>query len=99
VNPRLIEWLIQKWTRKKDDDTKQAYLAAFSSFHGRVVLDHLLTNIYMTIYEGTDPVAGAIHEGRRSVVHEILEIIDQGEQPEKYKVKVERTDLLEGFHG
>lgn len=99
MNPWIVEWFKQKWTRKKEDDLKQAYLAAFSTFHGRLVLDHLLTNIYMTVYEGTDPVAAAVHGGRRSVVHEILEVIDQAEHPEKYIVKTEQTDLLEGFHG
>lgn len=99
MNPRLIDWLRQKWTRKGEDDLKQAYLAAFSSFHGRLVLEHLLSNVYFTVYEGTDPVAAALHNGRRSVVHEILEVIDQAEHPEKYEVKTEHTDLLEGFHG
>ncbi len=99
MNPWLVEWFKQKWTRPKEDDLKQAYIATFSSFHGRIVLDHLLTNIYMTLYEGTDPVAAAVHQGRRSVVHEILEVIDQAEHPEKYEVKTEHPDLLEGFHG
>ncbi len=99
MNPRLIEWLIQKWTRKKEDDLKQAYLACFSSFHGRIVLEHLLTNIYMTVYEGNNPIEAAHHNGLRACVHQILENLDQAEHPEKYVVKAEHTDLLEGFHG
>lgn len=97
MNPWLTEWLKRKWTRTSDDDLKQAYVACFSAYHGRVVLDHLLTNVYFTVYEGSDPVAGAVHQGRRSVVHEILELLDQAEHPEKYKVKVEKPDILGAF--
>ncbi len=96
---QLIEWLERKWERKKEDDLRQAYLATFGTYHGKVVLDHLLTNIYMTIYEGKDPLEAAHHNGLRACVHQILENIDQGEHPEKYEVKTEHADLLEGFHG
>ncbi len=95
----LVDWLIEKWRREPDDNIKQAYLVVFSTFHGRMVLDHLLSNIYCTVYEGTDPIAGAQHHGRRSVVHEILEVIDQAERPEKYEPKFEESDVLEVFHG
>jgi copper oxidase (laccase) domain-containing protein len=43
--------------------------------------------VYCTIYEGTDPIAAATHNGRRSLVQEILENIDLAEQPEKYQVR------------
>lgn len=84
---RFSQWLAHKWGRKEEADLTGAYRATFQTFHGQRVLNHLLDNVYCTIYEGTDPVEMAVHNGRRSVVHEILEVLDQGEHPEKYEVK------------
>lgn len=95
----LAEWFKQKWRPQKDEDVKQAYVATFSTFHGRMVIEHLITNCYATIYEGNNPIEAAHHNGIRACVHQILENIDQGEHPEKYVVKAEHADLLEGFHG
>ena len=94
---RFTEWLIGKWTREKDENIKEAYRVAFTTFHGRLVLDHLLSNVYCQVYEGSDPIAGAQHHGRRSVVHEILEIIDQAEHPERYKVVVIGEEVLHSY--
>ncbi len=96
---RFIDWLIEKWRREPDDNIKEAYRVTFSTFHGRLVLDHLITNSYATIYEGKDPIEAAHHNGIRACVHQILENIDRGEHPEKYEIKVEETDVLEVFHG
>lgn len=84
---RFSEWLAHKWGRKEEAGLIESYRAAFGSFHGQRVLNHLLDNVYCTIYEGKDPMEMAVHSGRRSVVHEILEVLDQAEHPEKYQVK------------
>lgn len=69
----------------------EAYRLTFSGFHGEQVLTHLMDSIYCRPYEGHDPMEMAMHNGRRSVVHEILENIDLAERPESYTVKEETT--------
>jgi hypothetical protein len=66
----------------------------FSTGPGQQVLKHLLDNVYCTIYEGTDPQAALVHNGRRSVVHEILLAIDTGDSPDKYRVATEERDAI-----
>lgn len=89
---RFSQWLAQKWSRREDPTLAQAYRATFGSFDGQRVLRHLVDNVYATIYEGRDPIEMAIHNGRRSMVHEILETLDMAEQPEKYQVRMETEE-------
>lgn len=89
---RFTEWLSQKWGRKEDANLAESYRATFDTFHGRLVLKHLLDNVYCTVYEGKDPIEMAVHDGRRSVIHEILEALDLAEHPEKYQVKTETEE-------
>ena len=84
---RFIEWLGVKWQARAPSELVNAYHAAFMSAPGRLVLQDLLDSVYCTIYEGNDPVTLAAHNGRRSVVHEILENIDIAENPDRYKQK------------
>ena len=63
----------------------------FSTEQGRRVLKHLMDTIYCAIYEGSDPIALATLNGRRSVVHEILENIDVAERPNEYRIITEDT--------
>lgn len=86
---RFAAWLALKWTRTPQDGLAQDYQVTFSTEQGRRVLTHLLDAVYCTVYEGTDPVAAAMHNGRRSLVQEILENIDLAESPEKYRVRTE----------
>lgn len=89
---RFSEWLAHKWGRKQEADLAEAYRATFQTFHGQRVLNHLLDNVYCSIYEGKDAIEGATHNGRRSVIHEILEVLDQAEHPEKFQVRTETEE-------
>ena len=80
----LKRWLVHKWQALVHRDLMNAYQATFTSYHGQLVLQHLLDNIYCTVYEGTDSQASLVHNARRSVVHEILLNLDYAEYPEKY---------------
>ena len=84
---RFAEWLIRKWDRSPQPQLAQDYQLTFSTPSGSRVLTHLLDQVYCQIYEGSDPLAMAMHNGRRSLVHEILENIDLAEQPDKYQVR------------
>lgn len=63
----------------------QSYQLAFNNYHAQVVLQHLLDDIYCTVYKGTDPIELAYHNGRRSVIDDILRNIDYATQPAKYE--------------
>lgn len=80
----LVLWWSHKWVKDDARRTIQAYRVTFTTPHGSQVLQHLLDNVYCTVYEGTDPVELAIHNGRRSVVHDILINIDMAENPNNY---------------
>jgi len=80
----LRAWISQKWRRSLDPNLGQAYLATFSTIQGRQVLQHLLDEVYCQTCPVHDPIALATHNGRRSVVQEILENIDLSERPDKY---------------
>ena len=84
---RIREWLVRKWVGQPDPALLKSFLVTFSTEHGRRVLQHLVDKVYCSIYEGADPIALAMHNGRRSLVHEILENIDIAEHPGKYEVK------------
>ena len=95
---RFQEWLRLKWTPSDpaiQTALAQDYHATFSTAQGRRVLKHLLDNVYCTLFEGGDPILMAYSNGRRSVVHEILENIDQGENPRKYETPVD-TEVIHG---
>ena len=81
---RFTQWLGRKWQRSPDPGLMRAYHVAFATLHGQLVIQHLVDQIYATVYEGKDPLELAYHNGRRSVIHEILEQIDQAERPDKY---------------
>jgi hypothetical protein len=91
----LKAWLHRLW-QPTLPETIQAYDATFSSYHGQVVLQHLLDNVYCTVYAGTDPNAALVHNARRTVVQEILENIDIARNPMKYQVQSEEPHGLFG---
>lgn len=88
---RFKDWLSRKWTRQLDPGLMQAYQLTFSSLHGRLVLQHLLDEVYCQTCPVNDPIALATHNGRRSVVQELLENIDVAESPGKYTPREELT--------
>ena len=71
----MIEWILRKWTRQPDppDQIRQAYQVAFGSVHGQIVLQHLVDNVYATVCYSKDDIELATHNGRRSVIQDILE--------------------------
>jgi len=88
---RFTEWLSQKWRRPLDPHIRQAYLITFSTPHGRQVLQHLMDEVYCQICNTHDPIMLATHNGRRSLVQEILEMIDEAEHPDKYTLREDVT--------
>lgn len=91
---RVAEWLGLKWARV-DDTLREDYRVTFNSIQGRRVLHHLMDTAYCVVYEGTDALALATLNGRRSLMHEILEVLDQAENPDKYRVTTEASN---GIH-
>lgn len=88
ITDRIVYWFRGRWLGA-DTTLAASYLHTFSSSHGRLVLNHLMDNVYCTVYEGTDPNGAVVHNARRSVVHEILQTLDAAENPLKHQVKVE----------
>lgn len=61
-----------------DKDIQSTYIDVFLSPQGKVVLEHLFMQLDMhtTTFKAGDPYLSAWREGRRSVVMEILRIIN-----------------------
>ena len=78
----LADWWNGRHARLHDPaSVQQAYLATFSSPEGQIVLDDLIARVYATVCYRADELAA--HNGRRSLVHEILQNIEfaKMEQP------------------
>lgn len=90
MNLAIARWLQNMWTPRDVYELMQSYKVTFSNVHGQRVLHDLLDNVYCKVYEGPDPIMQAKHEGRRSVVEDILRNLDQAEHPNKYEVNVEK---------
>lgn len=88
----FARWFRYKWRQLSANDVARAYHVTFSNLEGQLVLQHLLDNVYCTVYEGSDPQEALVHNARRTVVQEILVNIDLGENPAKYDVKVQTTE-------
>jgi hypothetical protein len=80
----FTNWLSHKWRRRTDPQLAQAYQVTFSTAQGQLVLQHLLDEVYCQTCPVQDSIALAMHNGRRSVVQEILENIDEANNPPKY---------------
>ncbi len=99
ITKRFIEWFQHRWVTP-DDTIARDYQATFGTLSGQRVLQHLLDNVYCTIYEGNDPNGPMILNARRSVIHEILQTLDAVEHPQKYVVPVaDTTNILEVPNG
>ena len=83
----IQRWLTTKWRLVYNgDEVVQAYGGVFGSPAGQVVLQHLIDNIYCQVVETNDAITLATHNGRRSVVHEILTNIDLAQNRGKYNI-------------
>jgi len=80
----VMEWMGFKWDPALDPKLLHSYQATFSNVYGQQVLKHLMDTVYCTVYEGSDPIVMAIHNGKRMVVDEILRNLDAAEYPNKY---------------
>jgi len=104
MNTQFSLWLRDKWSRG-EEDAKQlasAYQATFSTEPGSRVLMHMLNEIYCTVLEPGDensinPLALAMHNGRRSMVHEILDNIDLAENI--VRIEAEENRPIGESHG
>jgi hypothetical protein len=85
----LLDWYATKW--QFSPPIAQDFQAVFGSESGKRVMAWMMDNVYCTVYTGNDPIVAAHHTGRRSVVHEMLELLDQIENPRKayFNPKVE----------
>ena len=72
----IVEWYRHRWL-KPDSDLLHAYQRCFNSPDGQRVIQHLLDTVYCSVYEGSDPTECVIHNARRSVVHEMLQLINE----------------------
>ena len=87
ANLTFLKWFPWKWSSRVSADLIQSYRVTFSGPHGSRVLMDLCDRIYCTVYEGKDPIEAVIHNARRSVVQEIMELVDQAEHPQKFDFK------------
>ena len=81
---RFTDWLTWKWKTQDQAALLRAYQVTFSTPDGRQVLQHLLDQSYATVCESTNPIDLAVHNGRRSVIHDILINLDLADSPDKY---------------
>ena len=86
---RFSQWLKDKWKPPDEKNLTQAYQIVFSTPHGRLLLDHWLSEVYCTVSLTSDHVDLATLNGQRAFLHIILEKIDEAENPKKYEVKTE----------
>lgn len=90
---RFRRWLSHKW-QAPDLRLIESYRATFNGEHGQRVLNDMIDSCYATVCNSDDPMALAAHNARRRFVHEILQSLDQAENPAKYEVRVEASDGL-----
>lgn len=88
----IARWLGFKWDPMLDPKLLEYYQVTFSTLQGGAVLKDLMDRVYCTVYEGSDPILMAQHNGRRSVVDDILRNIDGAEFPNKYQIKMEASN-------
>ena len=83
------QWLTRKWqsvTPETLSQFDQDVYALFSSPQGARVLGHFIDHVYSQCCPmPADALALATHNGRRSVVHELLEAYDRAANKTKYE--------------
>lgn len=94
----IAAWLGIKWRLiKPQTEIDRAYAAVFMTPEGQLVLQDLLDGIYCQVSYTSDPIALATDNGKRQIVHHILERIDQATNPGKYH-EYERIQQLALTH-
>lgn len=93
----FAEWFRHRWVSQEREELLRCYQITFSTPEGQRVLQHLLDNVYCRVYEGSDTNLVLLHNGRRSVIQEILETLDAAEYPDKYEVKTEEKPILQEY--
>lgn len=84
----IAQWLGFKWrVVVMPSDIARAYHATFNTEPGKVVLQHLIDEVYCQVYVGQDAIACVAFNARRALVHEILLNMDSVENPAKYQVQ------------
>ena len=92
----LHEWLSRKWQpQRQQQEILQAYLLTFSTAEGRLVLQHLIDQVYASVCPTNNAIDLALHNGRRSLLHEMLVNIDLAEHPDKYVIAT-HTEINHG---
>lgn len=86
-------WLQHKWSQGEERELRYAYQRFAASLDGQLIIKDLIDNFYCTIYEGSDRRLADIHEGKRTIVHYILQRIDEAQRPDKYEVKEESDNV------
>ena len=75
----LTTWRRTGWRDWTADALLQDYHAAFHTGPGQRVLGHMLDTVYCQVVLSRDPMELAFHNGRRSVLQEILENLQHAE--------------------
>jgi len=84
----FAQWLNRLWQPgKAEKELIDAFGQTFEAHAGRVVLNYLLDTYYCTVLVGREAIHLAEHSGQRSVVHDILQKLDQYREPQKYETK------------
>lgn len=89
----VTRWLRRKW-QPIDEGTLRAY-AIFNTADGQRILQHWLDTVYCQVYEGSNQIELAHHNGRRSFVQEVLQNIQAMESPEAHKLTGEDAQAVE----
>lgn len=86
----ITEWLKHPFKEQENKELLDALNVTFSTLYGQRILQHWLDSVYCTVYVGTDPIELAYHNGRRSVIQEVLVSLDQARDPVKYSIKIDQ---------
>src|SRR5262245_44836500 len=87
----IRRWLGRKWA-EPTPRIAEDFRAMFMTPSGQRALEHLISNVYCTTYEGSDPILMAHHNGMRTAVHDMLRMVDMAENPERYKLVVKEEE-------
>lgn len=83
---RFSHWLQGKWQKHEENDMlRQHFQICFGTDSGKIVLQWMIDEVYTTVSPSNEAQLLAEHNGQRALVHKILQVLDEAENPEKYK--------------